>query len=324
MKICISIGHGKSARGGYDSGATGGGYHEFRIARRIGFYIAEALKSYGCDVSLINYDADMYLTDRIAFVNRGDFDLAAEIHLNAGGGTGSEVYYKHSDSKGKKLAAGISAGIAKTFSLRDRGAKIKLNSAGNDYFGFVRSVKCRSLLIETVFIDSSSDRKNVETEAGQRLCGKAIAESIAAFYGLKKTAPQKAKPVCDIRAGDRVKIIGKTYATGQRIPSWVKLRTHTVARLDSKRALLKEINSWVLISDLRLAERPSVSVGSVVSIKPSAVYGGCTSARGRKVPEAQLSPKKHTVTKIRQNRGTLEALLGDISSWVAVGSLEEV
>ena len=49
-----------------------------------------------------------------------------------------------------------------------------------------------------------------------------------------------------------------------------------------------------------------------------------TSARGRKVPETQLSPKKHTVTKIRQNRGTLEALLGDISSWVAVGSLEEV
>ena len=54
MKICISIGHGKSARGGYDSGAIGGGFHEFRIARRIGFYIAEALKSYGCDVSLIN------------------------------------------------------------------------------------------------------------------------------------------------------------------------------------------------------------------------------------------------------------------------------
>lgn len=110
----------------------------------------------------------MYLTDRIAYVNRENFDLAAEIHLNAGGGTGSEVYYKHADEGGKKLAAKISAGIAKTFSLRDRGAKTKLNSAGGDYFGFVRSVGCRSLLIETVFIDSSSDRKNVETEAGQK------------------------------------------------------------------------------------------------------------------------------------------------------------
>ena len=87
---------------------------------------------------------------------------------------------------------------------------------------------------------------------------------------------------------------------------------------------VKEINSWVRLSDLRLAARPSVSVGSVVFIKPGAVYGGCTSARGKRVPDSQLSPKKHTVTKVQQNRGTLEALLGDISSWVAVGSLEEV
>ena len=167
MRICISVGHGKSAGGGYDSGAVGGGFHEFRIARKIGFYIAEALKNYGCDTVLINYDADMYLTDRIAYVNRENFDLAAEIHLNAGGGTGSEVYYKHADEGGKKLAAEISAGIAKTFSLRDRGAKTKLNSTGGDYFGFVRSVGCRSLLIETVFIDSSSDRKTVETETAR-------------------------------------------------------------------------------------------------------------------------------------------------------------
>ena len=192
MRICISVGHGKSAGGGYDSGAVGGGFHEFRIARKIGFYIAEALKNYGCDTVLINYDADMYLTDRIAYVNRENFDLAAEIHLNAGGGTGSEVYYKHADEGGKKLAAKISAGIAKTFSLRDRGAKTKLNSAGGDYFGFVRSVGCRSLLIETVFIDSSSDRKNVETEAGQKKCGESIAASIAEFYRLcVKNEPQK-------------------------------------------------------------------------------------------------------------------------------------
>lgn len=265
MRICISVGHGKSAGGGYDSGAVGGGFHEFRIARKIGFYIAEALKNYGCDAVLINYDADMYLTDRIAYVNRGNFDLAAEIHLNAGGGTGSEVYYKHADEGGKKLAAKISAGIAKTFSLRDRGAKTKLNSAGGDYFGFVRSVRCRSLLIETVFIDSSSDRKNVETEAGQKKCGESIAASIAEFYRLcVKNKPQKVAQYADIRAGDRVKIIGKNYATGQRIPSWVKLRTHTVAKVEPSRALLKEINSWVRLSDLKLAARPSVSIGSVV------------------------------------------------------------
>ena len=40
MNICISIGHGKSAKGGYDSGALGGNYQEFKIAREIGKYIS--------------------------------------------------------------------------------------------------------------------------------------------------------------------------------------------------------------------------------------------------------------------------------------------
>lgn len=31
MNICISIGHGKSAKGGYDSGALDGNYQEFQI-----------------------------------------------------------------------------------------------------------------------------------------------------------------------------------------------------------------------------------------------------------------------------------------------------
>ena len=327
MRICISVGHGKSASGGYDSGAVGGGFHEFRIARKIGFYIAEALRNYGCDAVLINYDADMYLTDRIAYVNRESFDLAAEIHLNAGGGTGSEVYYKHADEGGKKLAAKISAGIAKTFSLRDRGAKIKLNSAGGDYFGFVRSVGCRSLLIETVFIDSSSDRKNVETEAGQKKCGESIAASIAEFYGLcAKNEPQKAEQSADIRAGDRVKITGKNYATGQRIPSWVKLRTHTVARVEPSRALLEEINSWVYIKDLTVVTSATseITPGSTVTIKTGAVYGGLAATRGRTVPKEQLAPVKHKVSKIQTNKGVKEALLSDITSWVAVKYLEEV
>ena len=325
MKICISIGHGKSARGGYDSGATGGGYHEFKIARKIGKFTTETLRKYNCTADIINYDGGLCLTDRVANVNKGGYDLALEVHLNASHGTGSEVYYKHTNAEGQALAAAISRSIAKTFGIKDRGAKVKLNDRKRDYFCFVRECKCQAVLIETVFIDTDSDRRHVETEAGQRKCGEAIASAIVDRYKLaEKNTVHTDSSAGGIHCGDTVKIIGKTYATGQRIPSWVKLRTHTVARLDSKRALLKEINSWVLISDLRLAERPSVSAGSVVSIKPGAVYGGCTSARGRKVPEAQLSPKKHTVTKIRQNRGTLEALLGDISSWVAVGSLEEV
>ena len=333
MNICISIGHGKSARGGYDSGALGGNYQEFMIGREIGKYIGEIFKGYDCKADVINYDATLYLTDRIAHVNKHGYDLAIEIHLNASGGTGSEVYYKHASTTGKKLAAAISKSIANTFGIRDRGAKVKINPAnGTDYFGFVRSCKCESLLIETVFIDTASDRKHVETAAGQRQCAEAIVFAIANFYGIRKKSAPAVKPSEDksatattVKAGDIVKIKGGKYATGQKIPMWVKLKKHTVKSVSGDRALLKEINSWVYISDLTVLQSSAktVSVGSKVKIKPGATYGGLTAARGSIVPNTQLT-RTHTVGKIQTNGEVREALLTDIASWVAVKYLEVV
>ena len=332
MNICISIGHGKSAKGGYDSGALGGNYQEFKIAREIGKYIGEVFKGYACTADVINYDATLYLTERIAHVNKHGYDLAIEIHLNASGGTGSEVYYKHKSSTGKKLAAAISKSIANTFGIRDRGAKIKINpSNGTDYFGFVRSCKCEALLIETVFIDTASDRKHVETAAGQRQCAEAIVKAVADFYGIKKKSAPAVKPSEDkptaatVRAGDIVKIKGNKYATGQKIPMWVKLKKHTVKSVNGEKALLKEINSWVYTADLTVLQSSAktVTVGSKVKIKSGAVYGGLTSARGAAIPREQLA-RTHTVGKIQKNNGVTEALLTDIVSWVAVVSLEVV
>lgn len=327
MKICISIGHGKSARGGYDSGALGGNYQEFKIAREIGKYIGEIFKGYACTADVINYDATLYLTDRIAHVNKHGYDLAIEIHLNAAGGTGSEVYYKHASASGKKLAGAISKSIADTFGIRDRGAKVKINpSNGTDYFGFVRSCKCESLLIETVFIDTASDRKHVETAAGQKQCAEAIVTAIANFYGIKKKTAPAVKPSenkpTTVRAGDIVKIKGSKYATGQKIPAWVKLCKHTVKSVSGSKALLKEINSWVYTADLEVTKSGEIKAGSVVTIRKGAVYGGLSSTRGKAVPKEQLAPKKHTVSKIETHNGVKEALLSDITSWVAIKYLE--
>ena len=327
MNICISIGHGKSAKGGYDSGALGGNYQEFKIGREIGKYIGEVFKDYACTADVINYDATLYLTDRIAHVNKHGYDLAMEIHLNASGGTGSEVYYKHKSATGKKLAGAISKSIANTFGIRDRGAKVKINPAnGTDYFGFVRSCKCESLLIETVFIDTASDRKHVETAAGQRQCAEAIVKAIADFCGIPKKSAPAVKPSenkpTTVRAGDIVKIKGSKYATGQKIPMWVKLKKHTVKTVSGSRALLKEINSWVYTADLEVTKSGEIKAGSVVTIRNGATYGGLTAARGKAVPKEQLAPKKHTVSKIETHNGVKEALLSDIMSWVAIKYLE--
>lgn len=184
MNISVCIGHGKSQSGGYDSGAVSAGYQEFKLGRAIGKCIGEELSKYNCHVDVINYDADKNLSERIKYVNSKKYDLNMEIHLNAGGGTGPEVYYKSRNKQGKALAAAISKSIATTFGLKDRGAKTKVVN-GKDYFGCVREIKCQSFLVETVFIDTKSDRDKVIYASGQQQCAKAIATAVANFYGLK-------------------------------------------------------------------------------------------------------------------------------------------
>lgn len=105
---------------------------------------------------------------------------------------------------------------------------------------------------------------------------------------------------------------------------WVKLKKHTVKTVSGSRALLKEIRSWVYVSDLTVLQTTAkITVGSKVKIKPGATYGGLTAARGSIVPNAQLT-RTHTVGKIQTNDGVREARLTDIASWVAVKYLEVV
>ena len=190
MKISVCIGHGKSQSGQYDSGAVASGYQEFKLARAIGKCLKQELSKYNCTVDLINYDGDKNLAERIKYVNSKGYDLNMELHLNAGGGTGPEVYYKHNSKQGKALATAISKSIATNLGLKDRGAKTKLVS-GQDYFGCVREIKCMTFLIETVFIDTKGDRDKVIYASGQEQCAKAIATAVAKYYGLKlKDAPK--------------------------------------------------------------------------------------------------------------------------------------
>ncbi len=177
-RICICAGHGKSESGGYDPGAIGGGYHEFRIARDIAEYTAEEIRKSGFGCDLINADGSLYLTDRIKRVNAGGYVLAVEIHLNAGGGTGTEVYYSKFSSNGKRAAQSVSKAISQSLGIKNRGAKTRLNSKGKDYFAFIRQTDMTALLIETVFIDTPSDLKTVTTQEGRKKCAAAIAGAI--------------------------------------------------------------------------------------------------------------------------------------------------
>lgn len=226
-KICIVVGHGRSRSGGYDSGAVSrdGRYHEFKIAREIAKYASQSL---GCE--LMNYGGELYLTDRIKAINAADYDFIAEIHLNAGGGTGTETYYYHGSPTGERAAAAISAEIADEFSVPNRGAKIRLGKGGRDYFAIVRDTKPTAVLVETLFIDRESDLGKLRDADGQRRCGEAIARGIAKALGLSDTgftvrvvcpslnirggSSTAYRPTGYLRYGDEMKII-ETDKTGK-------------------------------------------------------------------------------------------------------------
>lgn len=56
----------------------------------------------------------------------------------------------------------------------------------------------------------------------------------------------------ELTVGDRIKITGTNYATGQKIPEWVKANTYTVQQISGDRVLVKEIVSWVYKKDVQI------------------------------------------------------------------------
>ncbi len=224
MSICIAIGHGKSNTGGYDPGAVSGTTQEFKVAKEIGKYAAAYYnENYAEHCDLINYNGEYFLSERYKLANQKGYDFLAELHLNAGGGTGTEVY--HSVYNTNKTAATVSAAIASAFGIKDRGGKTKTTSSGSDYFGIIRETRMEAILIETVFIDTPSDLALVSTAAGQKKMGEVIAKAIAKVRGVKekdKTSNPDSKPPEKTDEGTVYRIQTGAFKSRQNADAYVQ------------------------------------------------------------------------------------------------------
>lgn len=331
-KVCLDCGHG-----GSDPGAVNGARTEKADVLRIGLKVRDLLAAQGINVVLTRTaDKDVSINERCKIANGAKCDYFLSIHRNAASpdAVGNEIWVHsqavaHVVDKAQKILSAVCA-----VSGKNRG--VKKGAAGNytDY-GVNRDTDMPSALLELGFITSAADNKTFDANFDKY--AKAVAKGVCAALGVDYKEPQSApaKPSTSgstgaITVGSTVKVIGTKYATGQTIPGWVKSTTHKVSEISGDRALLGRdggICSWVYLRDLTLASGDTakpIEVGCQVTINKGAVYGGLTSARGSKVPSSQLAPKKHTVSKIQVNKGVREALLKEITSWVAVSSLTRV
>lgn len=177
-KVFIGVGHG-----GRDAGAVG-----YIVEKDGALVIATACKDYlienGVEVRMSRYvDETESLTEKINECNAYNPDLCADIHLNAGGGDGAEVFHSIVGGKGKILAENILKEL-EAIGQNSRGTKTKVNSNGKDYFGFIRSTNAPAVITEAYFVDNANDVQIGDTAEKQKRVGQAIAKGFLRTLGI--------------------------------------------------------------------------------------------------------------------------------------------
>ena len=107
------------------------------------------------------------LANIVAKCNAHQVDLNISNHLNAGGGTGVEVWCY--DEKTKDIAVAICASVSSALGIQNRGVKYSKN------LYVLRKTAGSAILVECCFVDSQNDASHWNADK----CGDAIASAIA-------------------------------------------------------------------------------------------------------------------------------------------------
>ena len=178
-KVYIGVGHG-----GSDPGAVANGIKEKDVNLDVALACYSFLAKHGISVKLSRTkDTEVWIEKRVKEANAFGADLAVDIHHNAGGGDGAEVYHTKYLGKGATLANNILKEM-QLIGQNSRGAKIKKNSSGNDYFSFIRDTTMPAVLCECAFLDNKTDVKIIDTKAERVKMGEAIAKGILKTLGI--------------------------------------------------------------------------------------------------------------------------------------------
>ena len=186
-KVFIGVGHG----------GTDGGAAKYIVEKeytlKTAFALAEYLSAAGVDYKMSRtQDIDTELNSKVKMCNTYNPDLVVDIHFNAGGGTGFEVYYSRVGGTSKKLAENINNEVKKIMS--SRGVKTRLGDSGSDYFAIIRETVAPAVLCEGGFVDTKSDADFIKSN--YKKLAEAYAAGILKTLGIS-TSQTTTKPVLD-------------------------------------------------------------------------------------------------------------------------------
>jgi len=185
--------------GGSDPGAVG-----YIVEEDVNLNMAAACRDYlvanGVEVKMSRTtDENDDLNEEIRECNAYNPDLAVDVHNNAGGGDGFEIYHTLNGGKGKTLAENIEKEVL-AIGQNSRGVKTKRGKNG-DYYGFIRLTKCPAVIAEGVFVDNKKDASQADTLEEQKAFGVAYAKGILKTLGITErstTKPQTTRSIIDL------------------------------------------------------------------------------------------------------------------------------
>lgn len=180
-RVFIGVGHG-----GSDPGAVANGLKESEVNLVMALACREELVRYGVEVGISRErEEDDRLAEEIAECNAFAPDCAVEIHNNAGGGDGFEVYVQTGScqEQSRALAQAIEQQVV-ALGQNSRGLKTKKNQSGSDWFGWLRQVNYPAVLLEGAFLDNAADAAIIDSIEKQQAFGRAYARGILSFLGI--------------------------------------------------------------------------------------------------------------------------------------------
>lgn len=173
-KVFVGVGHG-----GYDPGAIG--YivekeYTFKTAQ----IVASLLKAAGIEFMLSRTaDIDTTMESKLKLCNDYDPDLIIDIHFNAVGGNGFEVYHSQYGGMSLTLAQNINEEVSKI--MKSNGCKIMLYPNGTDRFTIIRETHAPSVLLEGGYVDNYYDAEFIK--ANYMKLAKAYVEGVLKTLG---------------------------------------------------------------------------------------------------------------------------------------------
>lgn len=184
-RVFIGVGHG-----GTDGGAAANGLIEKNVNLVMALAMKLELERHGVEVGISRTtDVTTGLAKEISLCNAFNPDLAVEVHNNAGGGDGFEVFRQTNAyaAKSKAMAEAIEKQV-KLIGQNSRGVKTRLNGSV-DYYGWCREVKAPAALCEGVFLDNATDFQIISTDAKQQAFGVAYAKGVLECLGIAWKPP---------------------------------------------------------------------------------------------------------------------------------------